>query len=70
MELLKKAVNLVRIREHGFLLHLQKSRTKVKPVQEIAAICVSCPGRCKAEKGLKVCGRQTREKAKRDAHSL
>lgn len=55
----------MKIREHGFLLSLERQRTKVKQITEIAAICVSCPGRCKAEKGLKVCGYKTREEAKR-----
>lgn len=59
----------MKISERVELYYLQKYASKprkIKPVQEIAEICVSCAGRCKAEKGLTVCGRQTREKAKRD----
>lgn len=56
----------MKVSEHVELYYLQKQTPhKIKPATEIAEICVSCPGRCKAQVGLKVCGKQTRERMKR-----
>ncbi len=54
----------MKIREHGFLLHLERQRTKVKPITEVAEICRECIGKCKSEPGLSVCGKRTRERMK------
>lgn len=55
----------MKLREYGFLIHLQDSKTKVKPVKEVANICLDCSGKCKAAKGLIKCGL----KVKFNAHS-
>lgn len=56
----------MKIIEHAKLHYLQRQRPRRsnKP-DEIAEICVKCKGACKAQKGLSVCGRMVREKARR-----
>ncbi|GAB6170588.1 hypothetical protein JCM15765_00660 [Paradesulfitobacterium aromaticivorans] len=44
--------------------YAQKPRVRVERPAEIAEICTSCKGQCKAAVGLKVCGWQTKEKDK------
>lgn len=56
----------MRLNEHAELHYLQRQRPRgVTKPDEIAEICTRCVGACKAKKGLSVCGRQAREKAKR-----
>lgn len=52
--------------ELNWISKYQKQSQKIKPIQEIAELCTSCPGACKASVGMKSCGRKTREKMKGD----
>lgn len=45
----------MRISEHAFLRDLQHSKVKAKKSGEIAEICLSCRGKCKAAKRLVRC---------------
>jgi len=52
----------MKISEHNQLYNLQHSIRKVKKPEEVAEICLSCKGACKASKGLVRCGRKARVK--------
>lgn len=52
--------------ELNWISKYQKKPQRIKPVTEVAEICLKCKGACKAVVGLKVCGRKTREKMKGD----